>query len=179
MFQDYKPGDIIFSNMDCDEGNAIQTSTQSPYTHVGIAHFKDQKMFIIEAWGLVKLTSIEEWLQNCQKRIAVGRVLEKYNPIAHEASYRALGFLGRPYNHYYEETSEKLYCASLIYYAFRLANEDQDFFTLKPMNFKDAWEHWKKYFGNRHIPQGKPGINPGYIYNSPKIRIVYDYRHKI
>ena len=75
-----------------------------------------------------------------------------------------------------KNTMEKLYCSSLLYYAFKLANNDEDFFSLKPMNFKDAWEQWKKHFGDRNIPQGEPGLNPGTIYSCEKIKILYDYR---
>ena len=170
-------GDILFGDLICDEGKAIQVSTESVFTHAGIFYFKDKTKNVIEAHGTVKLTPLEEWLKKCQKKVAVARVKAPYEEIAHEASHRALGFLGRPYNHYYEDTTEKLYCASLIYYAFKLANDDQEFFPMKPMDFSKAPDLWKEHFGDRLIPQGKPGLNPGFIYHSTKLRIVYDYRN--
>ncbi len=170
------PGDLLFSNLSCDEGLAIQTSTKSPFTHIGMVHIKDHKHYIIEAHGFVKLTPLSFWIDNCHNKIAVGRVLREYASIAEVASCKALAFLGRPYNDYYEFTDQKLYCSSLIYYSFKLANQDEDFFPLKPMNFTDAIDMWKEYFGARKIPQGEPGLSPATIYNSPKIKIIYDYR---
>ena len=174
-----KNGDILFGDLVCDEGEAIQVSTESVFTHAGIFYLKDKTKNVIEAHGTVTLTPLKEWLKKCQNRVAVARVKPPYEEIAQEAAHRALGFLGRPYNHFYEDTTEKLYCASLIYYAFKLANDDQDFFPMKPMDFSKALNRWKEHFGDRPIPQGKPGLNPGFILKSPKLKIIYDYRYRL
>ena len=188
MNLDLKTGDILFSNLDCDEGTAIQECTKTPFTHIGLVllslrglHRNPWQSYpcVLEAHGTVKLTPLDQWLNQCQNRIAWGRVLPEYEPLAQKASEVALEFLGRPYNHYYENTIEKLYCSSLLYYAFKIANNDEDFFKMKPMNFKDAWEEWKKHFGDRTIPQGEPGLNPGTIYTCEKIKILYDYRKQL
>ncbi len=170
-------GDILFGDLCCDERDAIRISTESPFTHAGIFYANNKGKNVIEAHGKVKLTELEEWLKKCQKRVAVARVKAEYGAIAHEAAHQALNFLGRPYNHYYEDTTDKLYCASLIYYAFKLANNNQDFFPMKPMDFSKAPAQWKEHFGDRVIPQGKPGLNPGYIFKSEKLEIIYDFRH--
>ena len=44
------------------------------------------------------------------------------------------------------------------------------------MDFSKALDKWKEHFGNRPIPQGKLGLNPGYILKSPKLKVIYDYR---
>src|SRR3989338_3076031 len=131
MNYDFLAGDILFSNLDCDEGAAIQNSTKSPWTHVGLITIKEHQTYVVEAHHYVKLTNVNLWIEQCDKKIALGRVLPQYEKISALASQEALKFLGRPYNHFYEDTTEKLYCSSLIYYAFKQANNNIDFFHLK------------------------------------------------
>jgi len=172
MSHAYQPGDILFGNLDCNEGAAIRASTQSPYTHVGMIVFQDRNTCVIEAHEFVKLTPLQAWLDKCQHHIAHARVLSEYETVAQKASRVAFQFLGHPYSYTYELSLKELYCASLIYFSFKMANHEQDFFELKPMNFKDAWDAWQKYFGARKIPQGKPGLSPASIYQSKKIKIL-------
>ena len=64
---------------------------------------------------------------------------------------------------------------------FLFANDNQDFFALKPMTYKlngETLPIWKEYFQklNILIPENEPGINPGGISLSPKINIIYNYQ---
>ena len=64
---------------------------------------------------------------------------------------------------------------------FLIANNNEEFFELQPMTYKFKGQTlavWKDYFEklNKIIPENEPGINPGGISLSKKIKIIYNYQ---
>ena len=57
-------GDIIFQTSTSSQSKAIQAATNSKYSHVGIVYIEDNQYFVYEASSTVKLTPINEWINN-------------------------------------------------------------------------------------------------------------------
>lgn len=189
-----KEGDLLFQDIDCGElCDAIEEVTigykGARISHIGMA-VKDSldDLKIIEAVGKgVVLTDIEEFLSksldsNNQPKVFVGRLKAEYAQLIPNVCVLSKKYLGKAYDNYFIIENDELYCSELIYFAFKSANNEQDFFELKPMTFKSPkslnfFEPWLKYYQNLKfdIPEGKLGINPGGISLSNKIDVYFPF----
>jgi hypothetical protein len=91
------------------------------YTHMGIVEVdKAGKATVIEAVGPVRAQSFDAWTRNgTGKRITVKRIKGLSDSAAKEAVARARRYLGRPYDHYFYESRDAIYCSELVYAAFK------------------------------------------------------------
>ncbi len=189
-----QPGDLLFQ----DAGNgpladAIKRVTEgcrgAKFSHVGlVARPEGGRPMVIEAARAgVRTVPLEDFLARGhdaagRPKVVVGRVIPPYRRLIPPALDAATALLGKPYNEAFTMGNGRYYCSELVYEAFRAANGGQAFFDLAPMTFKDpatgvTLPAWEGYFRklNVPIPEGQPGINPGGISRSPKIRIVHAY----
>ena len=84
------------------------------------------------------------------------------------------------YDAEFKINNDKFYCSELIHDIFLEANNNTPIFQLEPMTYKVNGKTllvWEEYFNNLNIPipENEPGINPGGISLSNKIRIIHDY----
>ncbi len=178
-------GDLLFQNLDCGPlCDAIETVTDGyhhqKFSHIGLAYIKNDSIYIIEAIGKdVHLTPIQTFIQRTSNSTVIGRLKRKYRHLIPTTIQEALNNLNTPYDDAFIYNNGKYYCSELIYDAFKKANKEKPFFTLEPMTFKDPNTHsffsaWVDYYKtlNIDIPEGAPGINPGGISKSNKIRIL-------
>ncbi len=89
----------------------------SPYTHVGIIEIDAKKRpFVIEAVGPVRSVPFDTWRRNgIEQRITVMRVKGLTEVDAMQAIARARQYIGRPYDHHYFETRDRIYCSELLH----------------------------------------------------------------
>jgi Permuted papain-like amidase enzyme, YaeF/YiiX, C92 family len=189
----FKNGDLVFQDLDCgDLCDAIEKVTQS-YHHKNLSHIgvvevdDDKKIFVIEAYGDVKKTSIKNFLdrvkdENKNPKVIVGRLKNEYNFLIDSAVSYANQSIGIGYDDAFLPNNKKYYCSELVYECFKKANHDSDFFSLAPMTFNDPKTHlpmktWIDYYEKLKIkiPEGELGINPGAISRSSKIEIVKEF----
>ena len=57
-----RDGDIIFHTSRSAQSAAIQRATHSPYSHVGIILYRDDKPFVFEAIATVRYTPLADWI---------------------------------------------------------------------------------------------------------------------
>ena len=189
---EYKPqeGDILFQDLECGPlCNAIKQVTlgrdSAQFSHIGLVQNIDGKWMVLEAISNgVQHTSLNDFLnrsldENGQPKIWVGNVQANYHWIIPRVKARTEAYLNIPYDDVFILNNQKYYCSELLYDIFKEANNDQAFFDLEPMTFKDPFNGeflpiWIDYYRNLNtpIPQGKLGINPAGISRSPKIEIV-------
>ncbi len=183
-------GDLLFQDLNCGElCDAIEAVTEGvngrDFSHCAMVVKINDTLQVVEAIGdQVQVTSLRNFFARSGdtttiQNITVGRVLEKYQPLAAKAALNAKAHIGEPYDDVFLMNNNSWYCSELLYKSFKAANDSNDFFELNPMTFKDpktndffpAWVDYYKQL-KQDIPEGKPGINPGLISRSDKIEIV-------
>lgn len=188
------PGDILFQDLECGPlCDAIEAVTQgykgSNLSHMGlVVKNTDGNTLVLEAIGAgVVETPISEFLSRSSDsdgnpKVFVARVKKKYRSIIPTLIKEKERYLGLPYNNEYILNDSSFYCSQLIYVLFKEANGGNDFFSLEPMTFKipesnSFYEAWEEYYQKQDckIPEGMPGINPGGISCSDKIKVVHRY----
>ena len=112
--------DIIFQTSQSPQSQAIQLATHSPYSHVGIIFFKQDKAYVFEAKATVGFTPLEEWIQRGVGGHYVVKRLNNLKSIATEQTKgKVIEFIkkykGRPYDFYFEWSDEKIYCSELVW----------------------------------------------------------------
>jgi hypothetical protein len=185
-------GDLFFQDLDCgpfcDAIEKVTTGFEGKnFSHVGIASVENNKVFIYEAGsrGVVK-TPLDSFLsrsfdKNKHSKVIVGRVKEQYRYIIPNAIKQCTVLIGKKYDSAFDLSNDQYYCSELVYFAYKDSIE-KPLFNVSPMTFIDpdtrktfpAWVDYFKELGIQ-IPEGKPGLNPGGISRSDKIKIVYAY----
>ncbi len=185
-------GDLLFQDLDCGAlCDAIESVTigidSAHFSHVGIVSdiTKDNKVMITEAiGGEVKVTELKDFLtrsiDKCGRpKVVVGRA--KDTQVINNAIVKLKNYIGKKYDDVFDINNDNYYCSELVYFSFE-NNSGEKLFSLIPMTYKDKktgryFKSWKEYFKslNADIPEGKPGINPGGISRSDKIKILYKF----
>ncbi|MBM3428059.1 MAG: hypothetical protein FJX95_04690 [Bacteroidetes bacterium] len=183
-------GDLLFQDLNCGElCDAIEAVTEGingkDFSHCGMVVKINDTLKVVEAIGdHVQVNSLKQFFTRSGdtasiQNITVGRVLEGYQPLIVKAALKAKEYVGQPYDDVFLMDNHRWYCSELLYEVFKEANDDSPFFELQPMTFKDPktkdfYPAWVDYYQqlNQEIPEGKPGINPGLISRSNKIKIV-------
>lgn len=183
-------GDILFQNLDCgDLCNAIETVTHGidgkSFSHCSLVIKDNDSLKVVEAiGGNVQINTLQKFFKrsgdtNEIKNITIARVKPSYKDLISSANNFAKQQIGKSYDDEFIMNNGKWYCSELLYEAFKQANNNNDFFTLEPMTFKDPatkafFPAWIEYYKNinKEIPEGKPGINPGLMSRSDKLDII-------
>jgi len=192
----YQPqvGDLLFQDLDCGPlCEAIETVTTgyrgAHLSHVGILDRNDRgEWVVLEAISpRVKATPLDSFLarspdERGKPKVLAGRMKKPYRHLIPEALQKVRQHMGKPYDPVYKLEDGRYYCSELLYEAFKAANNQQPVFSLAPMTFKDPktgriFPAWQEYFRkmNQMVPQGKPGLNPGGMSQSEKIKIVHHF----
>ena len=170
-------GDVILIPVKCYVCSAIETNTNSRFSHLGIVVNKQKE--VAHALGKVKKEPLKNFLKmkdpNREAAVVrpVGFNLRTRQKMTKEFYKNYLGlpydseFLWDNYNIYFQE---KLYCSEFIA---KLLNK---FLKNKiepiPMDYSENIPFWSKYF-NGKIPQGLPGVTPSAFYDHPSFIRIY------
>ena len=182
---DLKAGDFLFQDLGGgDLSNAIKKVTPHYnghyFSHVGILTDYNGSLVVIESYdNIADTVSIEKFVQRTKQTIFVGRLKKEYQSLTMQASEEVKKYLGIKYDEKYLPDSNQLYCAELIYYVFKSVNQQQDFFNMQPMTFKDpetrelfpGWINYYKNFFQMDVPEGEMGINPGLLINDKRLDV--------
>lgn len=112
-----QPGDLVFQSLPHGElVDAIESSTQSPYSHCGMVVKKDDTLVVLEAIGPVRETELFAWvIRGREAKVTVCRLIDQDAvPKMIDEAYK---FIGRPYDMRYRMDDENIYCSELIYKA--------------------------------------------------------------
>jgi hypothetical protein len=122
-----KTGDIVFQKTETSASDAIMLASGTQYTHVGIVEIDSTgSANVIEAVGPVRAVPFNQWIRNGDDgRITIKRIKGLSEEDAKKATARARHYLGRPYDHFFYEARDQIYCSELVYAAFKEgANRD-------------------------------------------------------
>ncbi len=184
-----RQGDLLFQQLGCGPlCDAIEEATCGyrgyKISHVGIVVVKDGKKYVLEAYGQVRLTPLEGFLdrstdEKARPRVIVARLRPQYRSLIMHALDYGMGQIGKPYDDVFVLNDSAFYCSELIYWIFKYANNGRDFFPVYPMNFRSLADGkmpqvWQEYFRSRglSVPQGQPGCNPADYSRSKYLRII-------
>ena len=184
-------GDLLFQDLDsgplCDGIEQVTHGFNNMnFSHIGIVTNINKKNYVLEAFDGVDTVNLEDFLNRSlnkknQPKVVVGRLKKDYQNLIPLAITHGISLIDLEYDEEFKINNGKFYCSELIYEIFLVANNNKEFFELKPMTYKlngETLPIWKEYFKklNVLIPENEPGINPGGISLSPKINIIYNYQ---
>ena len=176
-------GDLVF--VVASSANAITAVTSGvdslPIDHVTIAHRiggNGGPLYVIEALpdrGVV-LTPIDSLMSRTQGQLLVGRVAGADVGVSVQ---RALRYVGRPYDFYYQPGAEDIYCSELVQLSYVDTSGCALFPTIAmtfcdhPGHIADSWaEHYRR--AGLAVPEGAPGTNPAHQSRDPHVTIIND-----
>ncbi len=187
-------GDLLFQDLDADSiSDAIESVTGGAknlsFSHVGIVdiHSNGDTMVLEAISKGVTYTKLTDFLQRSttadqKPKVEVGRLKPEFTAFIDKALESGEKLIGKPYDDIYIMGDSTYYCSELIYDLFANAGDSIEIFRLNPMTFKDDktggfLPFWIEYYKNLgvDIPEGKPGLNPNGMHESPNIEIVFSY----
>jgi len=180
---DFQVGDIIFTTYrPCRVCLVIEDESDSPYSHLGIiVKVTSSEVLVADSLGIVKTSSANEFIEK-SAYATLFRIKEKFLNMTKKDFSLALfqsyedEFQGLKYDRYFqwdnydEEGNELLYCSEFVA---KLMNPFlKNTIATKPMNYTKNYDFWIKYFRDVPIPQGQPGINPGYLSKQKQLKFI-------
>jgi hypothetical protein len=116
-----KTGDIVFQESGNTQSTAIGLASVSLYTHAGLIEMSpDGQPFVVEAVGPVRSIPLAEWIgHGTAGRITIKRVRGLNEQTARKVAAAAHVYDGRPYDFYFYEDREAIYCSELVHLAFK------------------------------------------------------------
>lgn len=190
VHNELREGDLLFQDLNCGAlCDAIETVTEGidgkDFSHCAMVVNVHDTLRVIEAIGnRVQVNSLKTFFERSGdtisiQNITVGRIKKEFESLIPKAAAFAIQQIGQPYDNEFLLNNNKLYCSELLYESFKAANNNDDFFILQPMTYKDPktneyFPAWVDYYQALQvpIPEGEPGINPGLISRSDKIEII-------
>ncbi len=155
---EFKVGDLILQSLDCYLCRAIESETNSNFSHIGMV-INDNPVEVIEAYQSVRIVPLSEYLTKTKKNseILILRSKEitnydRLNIISHSKS-----LLGLKYDSKFLWNDEDIYCSELIYLLFDHILLPQP--KLKYLDYSKNYKFWKKYFKGE-VPEFELGISP-------------------
>lgn len=179
-FKTYKDGDLIFQRSQTHQSRAIEIATKSKFTHVGIIHKKENKYYVFEAGTKVQFRELGEWIKSGKgHKYAVKRLKSEFkisDLSRTKMSKVGEGFMGKPYDLYFDWADDKLYCSEFVYKVFyrgagiKIGNLG----TLRDfdLNHKAVKKLLKERYGDS-VPYDSEVISPQAMYDSPKLITIH------
>jgi len=115
-----RSADIVFQESGSSQTMAIALASRSLYTHTGLIEIDATgKAHVVEAGGPVRSTPLAEWITNgTAGRITVKRLRGLSESEARKALAAAHAYDGRPYDFFFHDDAETIYCSELVRRAF-------------------------------------------------------------
>lgn len=116
-----KTGDLVFQTTSGGQSTAIMFASRSIYTHMGMVELdKAGKPLVIEAVGPVRTIPFSKWIaKGVGQRVTIKRIRGLSEADANSAVARAHVYDGRPYDVFFYETRDAIYCSELVHAAFK------------------------------------------------------------
>jgi Permuted papain-like amidase enzyme, YaeF/YiiX, C92 family len=175
--KEFRSGDIIFQISKSRQSEAIQKATNSKYSHVGLVYKNENKVYVYEAVQPVKLTPINEWINQGENKHYVVKRLKNWKESLTEDKIKKMKEVGEKFNEksydiYFEWSNDKIYCSELVWKMYKeaLNIELGGLKTLKSFNLNDpiVKKIMKERYGNK-IPYDEKVISPRDIFESKKL----------
>lgn len=173
-FEKLHEGDIIFQTSRSAQSKAIQISTGSKLSHVGLVFKRNGKLSVLEAVQPVKYTKIEDWINRGENHdYTVMRIKNADKLLTDKVLLKlkkeAESFLGKSYDLSFGWTDDKIYCSELVWKSYKRATglELGHLQKLSDLNLDSSIVKKKiiERYG-KSVPFNQPIISPAQIANS-------------
>lgn len=169
-------GDIIFQTSKSSQSKAIQIASNSIYSHVGIIYRIENEFYVFEASSKVKLTPLDEWINNgVGKKYVVKRIKDYEKTLTQNTlkNMKSIGekFKAKNYDKYFNWSDNEIYCSELVWKIYkRAANiELGKLEKLSDLNLnKEVIDQLNKRYKGK-VPYNQLLITPAQIFNSDKL----------
>jgi uncharacterized protein YycO len=178
----YQPaeGDIIFQSLPNPDGmdlvDAIEGSTNSPYSHCGMVFQEAREWKVIEAIGPVKITPLKSYVARGRGgKVWAYRLDEadrKHVPAALAAMRKDLG---KPYDPRYRFDDEAIYCSELIWRGWKAATGKGlgKTVTLGSLNWQPYQPVIEAIEGQGNLPLDREMITPRDLAKAKELTLVF------
>ena len=174
---DWRAGDLVFQTSRSRQSEAIEKSTHSRWSHMGVVWAVNGKPMVFEAVEPVRLTPLKQWIaRGAERRYAVKRLRDADRLLtpAVLGKMESLGrvWLGRHYDLAFDWSDDRLYCSEL---AWKLYERGAGI-TLAPLtklgeaDLRDP--EVKKLLNERYgdrVPLDAPVISPQALFDSKRL----------
>lgn len=175
-FSDKVEGDIVFQSLPRgDLVDAIETITESPWSHCGVLLRKDGRWVVAEAIGEVRITPLHLWIMRGRhSRIDAYRVKDFPASALPALQAEIDKLMGRPYDYRYAPEDAEIYCSELVYKAYDrgCGIKIGAWENLGDLNWKPA-EAFIRKVENGNLPLERPMISPVGLTRSERVERVY------
>jgi hypothetical protein len=124
-FTSWRDGDLIFQQSTGTQSAAVIAATGSRFTHMGVVAVRKGKPVVIEAGGVVSETPLAAFVARGKGgRYAVYRIRNLKVVQWAVAEMAARMMYGKPYDIFFREGADHIYCSELPYLMFKPARID-------------------------------------------------------
>ena len=174
-----KEGDVLFQSLPDAPGldivDAIEGSTESPYSHCGVVVKKDGKWFVLEAMvPVVMETSFEQWVKRGRGKFDAYRLKEEHRERIPDWILAMKKRMGKRYDFRYRMSDEEIYCSELPFDAWQeITGENMG----KVVQLGDLkWQKYRKVIqrieGSETIPVERKMITPRDLAEAEQLELV-------
>ncbi|QBH96886.1 YiiX family permuted papain-like enzyme [Limnobaculum zhutongyuii] len=175
----YQPqsGDIIFHTSRSSQSQAIQLATHSPYSHMGIILFRNNKPYVYEASKRVQYTPLNQWIERGTNGKYVVKRLKQPLTTAQQQQIQKTAqlYANAPYDLSFSWSDERQYCSELVWKIYFNALGIKIGNLQKLREFDLTSSPVKKKLAERYgssIPLDETVISPDAIFDSPLLTLV-------
>lgn len=175
----YQPqsGDIIFHTSRSSQSQAIQLATHSPYSHMGIILFRNNKPYVYEASKRVQYTPLNQWIERGTNGKYVVKRLKQPLTTAQQQQIQKTAqlYANAPYDLSFSWSDERQYCSELVWKIYFNALGIKIGNLQKLREFDLTSTPVKKKLAERYgssIPLDETVISPDAIFDSPLLTLV-------
>lgn len=169
-------GDILMQSLPRGElVDAIESISESEWSHCGILVRHDGEWQVAEAIGEVRYTPLHLWLLRGRRSKVEAFRVNQLTPNAPEAFKTGMRkLLGRPYDFRYAPDDAEIYCSELVnkIYERELGITVGVWERLGDLNWKPS-ETFIRYMENGQLPLDRVMITPVALTRSPNVTRVF------
>jgi len=116
-------GDIIVQEGASDQAKAIKAATDSPWSHVGMIVFKNQRPYVFEAIQPVTLTPVDKFIKRSHKSnfkiLRLKKPAKKTPLVLTKSQVYVTKQLNKNYDLKFEWSDTKMYCSELVWKTYK------------------------------------------------------------
>ncbi|MCD1126878.1 YiiX family permuted papain-like enzyme [Jinshanibacter sp. LJY008] len=175
----YQPqaGDILFHTSRSSQSQAIQLATHSPYSHMGMILFKNNRPYVYEASKRVQYTPLNEWIKRGVKGKYVAKRLKQPLTAGQQQQIQKTAqlYANAPYDLGFSWSDDRQYCSELVWKIYFNALGMKIGNLQKLREFDLTSTPVKKKLAERYgssIPLDETVISPEAIFDSPLLTVV-------
>ena len=175
-FSDKKEGDVLFQSLPrADLVDAIETISESEWSHCGILFREDGKWMVAEALGHVRYTPLHLWVVRGRwSRVVSYRYTGFEENMVARLKKQTDAMMGRSYDFSYAPGDDEIYCSELVEKSYSRAHSIKlgKWQLLRDLNWQPK-EAFIREMENGALPLERLMVTPVSLTKDPQLVRVY------